>query len=132
MFCHWQGSKATKLRKTPTLHPHESTAIQKEERQLELSTSVDCLEFLGERKVHVVRKPIPDVGVGQMLVRTECSAVSTGTELKVFRGDVDPEEAADLTIDGLADQVRASCTTYYIYHTHSKFSAKIVGRLASK
>ena len=61
-----------------------------------------AVEFTGPRTVHVVEEPAPVPGPGQLLLRTLCSLVSTGTELKVFVGDVDTEQPADTTIAGLA------------------------------
>ena len=43
--------------------------------------------------------------VDKVLIRSLCSLISTGTELKVFCGDFDAGQAADLTIDGLADSI---------------------------
>ena len=39
------------------------------------------------------------------MVRTTCSLVSTGTELKIFSGDLDSDSPADLTISGMEDKM---------------------------
>ena len=57
-----------------------------------------AVEFTAPRQVHVVEEPVPAPGKGQLLLRTLCSLVSTGTEIKVYQGDVDSDQPADLTI----------------------------------
>ena len=59
------------------------------------------VEFISPRNVHIIEEPVPTIGPKQLLVRTSCSLVSTGTELKVFKGDLDPDQPADLTIDDM-------------------------------
>jgi alcohol dehydrogenase len=60
-----------------------------------------ALYFTGEQTVAVREKPIPEPGSGEVLVRTERSAVSPGTELLVYRDDVSDAMLADETIDML-------------------------------
>ena len=60
-----------------------------------------AVEFISPRNVHIVEEPVPTIGPKQLLVRASCSLVSTGTELKVFKGDLDPDQPADLTINDM-------------------------------
>jgi len=59
------------------------------------------LYFTGPESVAVREEPIPDPEAGEVRVATELSAISPGTELLVYRGEVSPEMAADETIDAL-------------------------------
>ncbi len=43
--------------------------------------------FTGSRKVEVQDRPIPEPGPGQLLIRTHCSLISTGTELSALDGE---------------------------------------------
>lgn len=100
------------LRSTPTLHPSHQASRPSPPQPLSDSTAAaavvpstrQSVEFLGNRKVRVVEEAIEPLGAGQVLIKTSCSVISTGTELKVFRGDVDPDEPADLTIAGLQEE----------------------------
>ena len=62
------------------------------------------IEFVAPGRVHVVVDAVPAVGAEQVLVRSLCSLVSTGTELKVFSGELDSAQPADTTIKGLVSQ----------------------------
>ena len=44
-------------------------------------------------------------GTGQVLVRTEVSAISPGTEMLIYRGDFAGDLAIDETIDSLAGRL---------------------------
>lgn len=59
------------------------------------------LYFTGDRVVEVRESPVPDPGPGEVLVRTERSGISPGTELLVYRGDVSQESTRDETIEAL-------------------------------
>ena len=72
---------------------------------LHVPTSRSSVEFLSPGVVHVVQEPVPSIGIDQLLVRTTCSLVSTGTELKIFSGDLDSDSPADLTISGMEDKM---------------------------
>lgn len=63
------------------------------------------VEFLSPRNAHIIHEPVPTVGPNQILVRTSCSLVSTGTELKIFKGDLDSDQPADLTISGMEEKM---------------------------
>ncbi|MCK4283527.1 MAG: zinc-binding dehydrogenase [Candidatus Brocadiae bacterium] len=43
--------------------------------------------FTGSRKVEVEDRPMPEPGPGQLLIRTHCSLISTGTELSALDGE---------------------------------------------
>ena len=59
------------------------------------------LYFTGEHSVEVRASPVPEPDDGEVLVRTERSGISPGTELLVYRGDVSQQSARDETIDAL-------------------------------
>lgn len=59
------------------------------------------LYFTGPREVTVKEQPMPDPGAGEVRVRTERSAISTGTELLVYTDEVPADVEADETIDAL-------------------------------
>lgn len=44
-------------------------------------------------EVVITEEPIPTPGAGQMLVRTQCTLISTGTELTILSGDFPPGSA---------------------------------------
>lgn len=54
-----------------------------------------AVEFVAPREVDVVDIDRPVPGSEEVLVETAVSAVSAGTELLVYRGDVDPDTVAD-------------------------------------
>ena len=59
------------------------------------------LYFTGPHSVAVREESIDDPGPGEVLVRTEYSGISPGTELLVYRDEVHAELSADETIDPL-------------------------------
>lgn len=60
-----------------------------------------ALYFSAPRAVAVRDLAVPEPGPDEVRVRTERSAISTGTELLVYRDEVSPELVADETIDAL-------------------------------
>src|SRR5205807_6691791 len=67
----------------------------------------EALYFVAPRKVEVREVPLDTNLVdGQVLVRTEYSGISAGTELLAFRGQLDPELPLDETIGALAGTFR--------------------------
>ncbi len=54
--------------------------------------------FEGPRRVAVRRGPAPEPAAGEARVRTTVSAISTGTELAAWRGDLDPALPRDETL----------------------------------
>lgn len=61
-----------------------------------------AIEFAASREVDVVDVDPPAPGPGEVLVETTLSAVSAGTELLAYRGDLDPETTADEALEALA------------------------------
>jgi len=59
------------------------------------------LYFTGPRTVAVERESAPDPAPDEVLVEARVSAVSSGTELLIYRGEVPRGLAADETIDAL-------------------------------
>ncbi|MEF8856453.1 MAG: zinc-binding alcohol dehydrogenase [Haloplanus sp.] len=59
------------------------------------------LYFTGPRTVTVDRESVPDPAPDEVLVESRVSAVSSGTELLIYRGEMPRGLAADETIDAL-------------------------------
>ena len=60
------------------------------------------LYFTGARSVEVIEEPIPLVARDEVLVQTKVSAISAGTELLFYRGQVPSSMSVDAQIEGLA------------------------------
>ena len=60
------------------------------------------LYFVGPRAVDVRETPIPEPTGEELLVRTEASAISPGTELLIYNNNVPEELPADVHLDALA------------------------------
>jgi 2-desacetyl-2-hydroxyethyl bacteriochlorophyllide A dehydrogenase len=56
--------------------------------------------------VEIRELPVPRAAPGEVVVRTVCSGISTGTERLIFRGDVPEDVALDDTIKALAGTFR--------------------------
>lgn len=66
-----------------------------------------ALYFVAPKRVEVVEVPLStDLDQGQVLVRTDYSGISAGTEMLAFRGQLDPELPLDETIGPLAGTFR--------------------------
>ena len=66
-----------------------------------------AVEFVAPRSVRLVEVEVPDEpSPGQVLVRTEFSGISGGTEMLAYRGEVDPELPLDDTIGALGGTFR--------------------------
>jgi alcohol dehydrogenase len=63
--------------------------------------SARALYFTGPREVDVREREIPEPDTGEVRVRTERSAISTGTELLIYRDEAPSGAAADENIDAL-------------------------------
>ena len=59
------------------------------------------LSFVAPRTVEVEREEIPSPAVDEVLVRSERSLVSSGTELLIYRGEAPPGLEADTALDTL-------------------------------
>ena len=64
------------------------------------------LWFVAPHQVEIRSVPVPALGDGDVLVATEYSGVSAGTELLAYRGQLDPEMAVDATIGALGGTFR--------------------------
>lgn len=64
--------------------------------------SARAVHFTGDRGVSVRDHPVPDPGPDEVRVRTRVSAVSPGTELLVYRGDLPADLSLDERIDALS------------------------------
>ena len=60
-----------------------------------------ALYFTGPESVEIRTEPIPEPGPNEVLVRTERSSVSPGTEMLVYRDEIPSEMAVDGVIDAL-------------------------------
>ncbi len=61
--------------------------------------------FEGPGIVAVREEAIPEPGAGEALVRTIVSAISSGTEMLFYRGEVPPGTAVDASIEALGGEV---------------------------
>ena len=61
-----------------------------------------AVHFVAPRRVELREVELPEVGDGQLLVVTEWSGISSGTELLAYRGEVDPGLPLDETLGALA------------------------------
>ncbi len=59
------------------------------------------VRFAAPFQVELVEVPVPEPGEGQVLVRTEYSGISGGTEMLAYRGEVDPSVPLDETLGAL-------------------------------
>jgi 2-desacetyl-2-hydroxyethyl bacteriochlorophyllide A dehydrogenase len=66
-----------------------------------------AVEFTAPRSVHVIDVDVPDEPApGELLVRTEISGISGGTEMLAYRGEIDPDLPLDDTIGALGGTFR--------------------------
>jgi 2-desacetyl-2-hydroxyethyl bacteriochlorophyllide A dehydrogenase len=61
-----------------------------------------ALVFTGPRTVEVIEEALPPPPAGHVAVRTRLSAISAGTELLAYRGQLPPDMPLDETLPGLA------------------------------
>jgi 2-desacetyl-2-hydroxyethyl bacteriochlorophyllide A dehydrogenase len=62
--------------------------------------------FVAPRSVEVRASELPPLQPGQVLVRTDYSGISSGTEMLAYRGQLDPDMVADDTIKALGGDFR--------------------------
>ncbi|MCB8951146.1 MAG: zinc-binding alcohol dehydrogenase [Ardenticatenales bacterium] len=67
-----------------------------------MTTSRQVVYFTAPREVVVRTEPLPPPGAGQVLVRTLVSAVSAGTEMLAYRGEMPVNVPLDETIAGMS------------------------------
>jgi 2-desacetyl-2-hydroxyethyl bacteriochlorophyllide A dehydrogenase len=79
-------------------------SVEDAEADADADTDADrrSLHFVGPRTVSIERERLPDPDPEEVLVESTVSAVSSGTELLIYRGDMPRDLAADETIDALA------------------------------
>jgi len=77
--------------------------------------SARAVVFTGPREIQVREREIDEPGPGEVRVETLCSAISSGTELLLYRDEVPEELAADVSIDSLNGDL--SYPTRYGYAT---------------
>ena len=65
-----------------------------------------AVRFAAPRQVEVVEVDVPSPVPGQVLVRTECSGISGGTELLAYRGELDPEMPVDEALGAFSGTFR--------------------------
>jgi 2-desacetyl-2-hydroxyethyl bacteriochlorophyllide A dehydrogenase len=61
-----------------------------------------AVHFVAPRRVELREVELPEVSEGHLLVGTEWSGISSGTELLAYRGEVDPDLPLDETLGALA------------------------------
>ena len=61
-----------------------------------------AVHFVAPRRVELREVELPDPSEGRILVATEWSGISSGTELLAYRGEVDPDLPLDETLGALA------------------------------
>lgn len=59
------------------------------------------LWFVDAYKIEIREQELPPLKSGQFLVKTECSAISAGTEMLVYRGQLPRDIALDATLESL-------------------------------
>ena len=65
-----------------------------------------ALRFAAPRRVELVEVDVPELAAEQVLVRTEFSGISGGTELLAYRGEIDPDAPLDDTLGALGGTFR--------------------------
>ena len=61
-----------------------------------------AVHFMAPRRIELREVEVPDPPAGHILVATEWSGISSGTELLAYRGEVDPDLPLDETLGALA------------------------------
>ena len=75
----------------------------------------DEIQFTAPYQVHTVQKKAANLGPNEVRVRSVCSLISSGTELKIFKGIFDEAEAElDVNIKGM-DESRLAYPLSYGY-----------------
>jgi 2-desacetyl-2-hydroxyethyl bacteriochlorophyllide A dehydrogenase len=62
------------------------------------------LWFTNPYQTEIREQQLPPLAPGQMLVKSLCSAISAGTEMLVYRGQLPTDIALDATLESLQDQ----------------------------
>ena len=86
-----------------------------------MSIVAQQLWFTAPHAVEIRAQPLPALAAGEMLVQTLCSAVSAGTELLVYRGQLPSGLPLDATLPGMQQD-----TSYPLHYGYA-----CVGRVAA-
>jgi len=65
------------------------------------AVSASQLWFTGAQQVEIREQLLPAPGAGEVLVETLCSAISAGTELLVYRGQIPEDMLLDASLKGM-------------------------------
>jgi len=76
-----------------------------DESETTVPTTGRALYFTGPRTVSVEHEPVTEPEPDEVLVEARVAAVSSGTELLIYRGEMPRDLAADATIDALGDDL---------------------------
>src|SRR4030095_5036024 len=79
-----------------------------------------AVHFVAPRRVELREVEVPEPSGGQLLVATEWSGISAGTELLAYRGEVDPDLPLDETLGALGG------TFAYPFRSGSSAAARVV------
>lgn len=71
-----------------------------------ISNEVKALYFVAPQEVEIREEPLPELVPGQLIVQTLVSAISPGTEMLIYRGDMPQNEQADKNIPALTGELR--------------------------
>src|SRR6266516_1963060 len=66
------------------------------------SVKARAVHFTAPRRIELREVDVPEPDGDRVLVGTECSGISSGTELLAYRGDIDPGLALDESLGALA------------------------------
>jgi 2-desacetyl-2-hydroxyethyl bacteriochlorophyllide A dehydrogenase len=69
---------------------------------IRLPVKARAVHFVAPGQVELREVDLPDPSEGRIVVATECSGISGGTELLAYRGEVDPDLPLDETLGALA------------------------------
>jgi 2-desacetyl-2-hydroxyethyl bacteriochlorophyllide A dehydrogenase len=75
--------------------------------------------FAAPRQIDLISEELPEPGPGQVLIQAECSLISSGTELHIYRGEI-----------GSADEVQLP-TTRGEFPFPLQYGYQVVGRIAA-
>ena len=98
---------------------------------------IEQIQFTGPYFVETVKKSVDannDLKPDQVLIQSLCSLISSGTELKIYRGDFE-DSALDVNIAGMADERMTYPLAYgyssvgRITHVGSEIESDLVGKL---
>lgn len=78
-----------------------------------------CVVIAAPRRIEVVDEALPPGGPGQVLVRTEVSAISPGTEMLFYRGQVPTKTAEEMAVDATLDAFGQNEVQYPLRYGYS-------------